>query len=93
MSVITFHLLSQPETRARLAEELKDVDLDNITWVALEKLPYLGAVITEGLRLSYGISGRTPRIAEQEHLVYRNRLKGQRGVEVVIPSGTAVDSE
>jgi hypothetical protein len=33
------------------------------SWVELEKIPYLKGVIMEGLRLSYGVSGRTPRIA------------------------------
>ncbi|KZM27281.1 heme binding [Ascochyta rabiei] len=47
LSIITFYLLSQPKTQTGLAEELKAVDLENVSWVELEKLPYLSAVIAE----------------------------------------------
>lgn len=87
LTVTTFYLLNQPETLALLTQELQRADASNLSWFALEKLPYLNAVITEGLRLSYGVTARIPRIATQENLVYCGQFKGQK-VEYVIPSGT-----
>ncbi|KAF2036389.1 putative cytochrome P450 [Setomelanomma holmii] len=89
LSVITFYVLSQPDVQRKLAVELKDVDPSNISWAALEKLPYLNAVVAEGLRLSYGVSSRTPRVPHED-LVYRGEVKGRGKVEHVIPKGTAI---
>lgn len=54
-----------------------------------EKLPYLGAVIQEGLRLSYGVAIRTARIATEETLVYRGEWN-KKPVECIVPPGYAV---
>lgn len=54
-----------------------------------ERLPYLGAVIKEGLRLSYGVSSRTARIATEEDLVYRGEWN-KKDVEYVIPRGYGI---
>lgn len=54
-----------------------------------EKIPYLGAVVQEGLRLSYGVAARTARIATEEDLIYRGEWE-KRMVEYVIPRGYAV---
>jgi hypothetical protein len=76
----------------RLTEELKGVDPSSTSWTALEKIPYLSAVVAEGLRLSYGISSRVPRIPH-ENLIYRGQIKGQGQVEYVIPKGSAIGSK
>lgn len=51
---IVFYLLSNEYMRNRLEEEVKDVMAEwpekRPTWAQLEKLPYLQAVIKEGLR-------------------------------------------
>ena len=54
-----------------------------------EKLPYLGAVIQEGLRLSYGVAIRTARIATEETLVYRGEWN-KKPVECIVPPGYAI---
>ncbi|KAJ4865711.1 cytochrome p450 domain-containing protein [Trichoderma breve] len=87
LTVITFYLLNQPEILERLTKELQDADAISLTWVALENLPYLSAVITEGLRLSYGVTARIPRIASKENLIYQGQFNGHE-VKYVIPSGT-----
>lgn len=46
---IMFYLLSNPHMRERLEKELKDTS-EQATWSQLEKLPYLQALIKEGLR-------------------------------------------
>ncbi|KAH8671569.1 cytochrome P450 [Xylariales sp. PMI_506] len=98
LSVITYHLLTKPEIRAKLARELNAAVPDPRslpTWTTLEKLPYLGAVLQEGLRLSYGVSARTSRVPTEENLLYRGEwtppgAKAPVGVEYVIPQGYAI---
>jgi cytochrome P450 len=67
LSVATYYLLSQPHTFANLKAELEAAISDPnepITIAAIEQLPYLTAVIKEGLRLSFGSTSRIPRIAK-----------------------------
>lgn len=89
LTVITYHLLTQPETQARVVSELNRIDPHSSSWFDLEKLPYLTGVILEGLRLSYGVPVRTPRIASDEDLVYEGTSDG-RAFGYVIPRGTAI---
>jgi hypothetical protein len=92
LSVMTYHLLSQPATLARLTQELKEIVEDPRQlpkFSVLETLPYLGAVIQEGLRLSYGVSSRTARVATEESLVYRGEWN-KKPVEYVVPQGYAI---
>ncbi|KAI1404039.1 cytochrome P450 [Hypoxylon fuscum] len=92
LTVITYHLLDKPQLLLRLNKEVSEaVDSSGQlpSWSLLEKLPYLGAVITEGLRLSYGLSGRSARIATDEDLLYRGVWRGEP-VQYVIPKGYAI---
>lgn len=92
LSVITYHLLDQPQLLSKLRKELEDVVEDPVRlplWTVLEKLPYLSAVILEGLRLSYGVSGRTAREPTQEDLTYRGDFN-KKPVELVLPRGYAI---
>ncbi|KFA55616.1 hypothetical protein S40293_09678 [Stachybotrys chartarum IBT 40293] len=85
LSAITFFLLSNPEKLARLREELKHENPRKLSWVQLEKYPYLHGVIYEGFRVALGIPGRLPRVARDEDLVYKNR-----GFDYLVPRGTAI---
>ncbi|KAI1415600.1 cytochrome P450 [Hypoxylon sp. FL1857] len=97
LSVLTYFLLTQPWILTKLTDELRSVvsDPQNLPpWTTLEQLPYLGAVVQEGLRLSYGVPGRTARVATEEDLVYRGQWTPRGGaesvkVECVIPRGFA----
>lgn len=92
LAVITYHLLTKPELLVKLRTELSTVIDDPLhlpAWTVLEKLPYLGAVLQEGLRLSYGVSARTARVPTQENLVYRGQFD-KKPVEYVIPQGYAI---
>ncbi|KAK7988351.1 C6 transcription factor [Apiospora arundinis] len=92
LAVITYHLLSQPQLLARLTKELQDAQIDPLDlphWTELEKLPFLKTVIQEGLRLSYGVSARTARIATQEDLLYHGEWN-KKSLDLVIPRGYAV---
>ena len=101
LTVITYHMLTSPPMLANLTAEIHDAVTESESgqelpnWAALEKRPYLGAVIHEGLRLSYGLATRTSRVATGEDLVYRGEWKPKgsaaaRKVEAVIPRGYAV---
>ena len=61
------------------------MDPYHLDWQTLEQIPYLYGVIYEGLRLSYGLSSRLPRIARTENLVYE---KGP--YYYVVPMGTPI---
>ncbi|KAI1137896.1 cytochrome P450 [Hypoxylon sp. FL0543] len=95
LSVLTYFLLTQPRILSKLNDELRMAvsDPQNLPpFSVLEKLPYLGAVIQEGLRLSYGSAGRMSRIATEEDLVYRGQWTPRDEaesvkVEYVIPRG------
>lgn len=92
LTVMTYHLLKKPDLLAKLTAELKTVihDSQNLpAWLVLEALPYLGAVIQEGLRLSYGVSSRTARIATEENMVYRGEWN-KKPIEYIVPRGYAI---
>jgi cytochrome P450 len=72
MAILTYYVVSNPSIYRTLTTELKNaypshnhnheqVKNLNYRYATLEKLPYLTAVIKEGLRLSYGTPGRLPR--------------------------------
>jgi len=82
---LTFHLLSKPEKLAKLKAELKEAIPDPsvpLSLKAIEQLPYLSALITEGLRLSMGTSNRQERVAPDEVLVFNDGKK-----QWLIPQG------
>lgn len=86
--------MTKPHLLAKLTAELEQFGVTKSprelpTFPDLEKLPYLGAVIQEGLRLSYGVASRTARIATEEDLIYRGEWN-KKPVEHVIPRGYAV---
>ncbi|KAL8975415.1 MAG: hypothetical protein Q9197_000354 [Variospora fuerteventurae] len=108
LSNIVYHLVKQPHIAKRLQEEVMANVPDPAqlpSWPILEKLPYLSAVILEGLRTMYDFSherlpydssqGRLVRVAVDEDLQYEDH----RGIEnssvpakrvYTIPRGTAV---
>jgi cytochrome P450 len=84
LTITTFHLLDNPEKLKRLRSELETVMPDPSSPAKLqelEQLPYFSAVVNEGLRMSYGVSQRLPRIAPNEELTFR---------DWTIPRGTPV---
>ncbi|PHH73528.1 hypothetical protein CDD80_3750 [Ophiocordyceps camponoti-rufipedis] len=86
LTVAAYHLGRNPgvvrKLRAELCTLLPERD-STASWLELEKLPYLNAVVLESLRLAYGLTGRLPRVAPVEALCYGR---------YVIPPGTPVSS-
>lgn len=82
LTVAAYHLGRNPgvvrKLRAELCTLLPERD-STASWLELEKLPYLTAVVHESLRLAYGLTGRLPRVAPVESLYYGR---------YVIPPGT-----
>ncbi|KAJ9609338.1 hypothetical protein H2200_005665 [Cladophialophora chaetospira] len=63
MSVTAFHVIQSPTVSEKLRRELVTaLPDDKFDWADVEKLPYLNACIREGLRLSYGVTARSPRL-------------------------------
>lgn len=84
LTVTSFHLINNPVILKKLRAELEAAipkptsELDSLS---LEQLPYLSACIREGIRLSYGVSARNPRISPDKLTKYK---------DWVIPAGTPV---
>lgn len=84
LSIITFHVLNDGKIKEKLKSEILEAIPDQEVfpmWQNLETLPYLSAVIKEGLRMSYGVVSRMPRVSPNEALQYK---------EWVIPPNTPV---
>jgi len=73
LAVLSFHLLNNPATLAKLKQEL-DMLMPTVNtevkWRELEQLPFLTAVLKEGLRISSPVLTRLPRISPNEDLKY-----------------------
>lgn len=81
---LIFHLLSDDDVLQRLKRELRafiDDDGDMQSACALRRLPYLNAVVHEGLRLASAVSGRLPRI---------DRNASYQCDGVLLPPGTSI---
>ncbi|KAF2832484.1 putative benzoate 4-monooxygenase cytochrome P450 [Ophiobolus disseminans] len=84
LAVTTYYLMKKHDVGEKLRDELKTVlsQPDSAVSLAqLEALPYLSAVINEGLRVAHGVASRQPRIATHEDLIYK---------QWTIPRGTPV---
>ena len=84
LKITTYHIIANPRIHKKLMAELKSVTTDPDTPAhlqRLEKLSYLTAIINEGLRISYGVSGRLCRASPDRPLYFQ-------GME--IPIGTPV---
>ena len=73
LAILSFYIISNSSIRAQLADELGHVMAQTggkPSWHQLEQLPYLTAVITEGLRIGYGVSQRLQRLFPDTVLEY-----------------------
>ncbi|KAL9130772.1 MAG: hypothetical protein Q9217_001120 [Psora testacea] len=75
LSQISYHLLANPDILRRLKAELYQAMPDATMparWAELEKLPFLRACITEGLRVNAIATSRSVRVARKETLHYKD---------------------
>lgn len=83
LAVLTYHILANPHITKRLKAELAEAMPDTETMpesAQLEALPYLTAVIQEGIRLHPGASIRQERLAPDEDLLYEDAKSGKKYV-------------
>ena len=84
---MTFYLLSTPRVLSNLRAELKEALPDASSHPSIkpmEQLPYLSAVILEGLRLAMGTSNRQTRVNPDDVMVFNDGKKEWR-----IPAGVS----
>ncbi|KAK4209717.1 putative cytochrome P450 E-class, group I [Rhypophila decipiens] len=87
LRLIVYHVFSNPAILGRLRDELahatsgSDDGSSTLPLQTLEQLPYLTAVLMEGMRLSPALATRLQRIAPDRELIY-DRYR--------IPAGTPV---
>ena len=84
ISTLLYHLLANPTKLARLRTALRPLFSDpsqKPSWNQLEDVPYMTAVVKEGLRINLGIVGRIPRCAPDRDIRYK---------DIIIPRGTPV---
>ena len=84
LTLTTFYLLADPNKAGKLKQELAQVKKDPdspLVYHDLQRLPYLTASITEGLRISSSVAGRLPRINPHAAMNYN---------DFVIPAGVAL---
>ena len=74
LAFVSFYLLNQPEVLAKLQNALEPLMVSypakTPTWTQLEAVPYLNAVVLEGLRM-HGVARRIARIFPDEDLKYK----------------------
>ena len=83
LNTTAFHILANPEILAKLKAELHaNLSYDSLPSLdKLESLPYLSAVVSEGYRVSYGVTHRLQRVSPDTSLIYG---------KFTIPPGTPV---
>jgi cytochrome P450 len=73
LSVSIFHIVNNPHIFHKLREELEAAVPDSkahLDWYKLEELPYLNGCVHEAVRLSHGVTTRSPRLAPDTELKY-----------------------
>lgn len=93
LSLITAHyyLLTRPDIMDKLRAELA-AHPSAVSAAQLEQLPYLSAVTQEAHRLTFGLTGRNPRVCPDETLVYTRRMEGDKTLTYTIPPGTSISA-
>ena len=84
LSVASFHIIDNTEIFDQLRHELVKAmpnPSELMNWTNLEHLPYLNACTREAVRLSYGVSTRSPRVSPDASMKYG---------EWMIPAGVPV---
>ena len=76
LDFISYYMISREDYQTRLHEELAplmgEYPMKLPTFVELEKLPFLQAIIKEGLRLSHGVMHRMPRVSPDVPIHYKD---------------------
>ncbi|KAM0252120.1 hypothetical protein ACHAQJ_007860 [Trichoderma viride] len=74
LSITTFYILQDADIQDKMRQELMDAGIaldDDLDIMTLQNLPYLSAVITEGLRFAHGVGSRLPRVNKSSDVQYK----------------------
>ncbi|KAK5737050.1 hypothetical protein LTR17_007011 [Elasticomyces elasticus] len=96
LAIASFYMVSQTSVMQRLREELaaarEESKSGKLSLSSLLSLPYLGAIIQEANRLSFGVTGRMRRYSPTHALVYTASYGPYRGTSYVLPPGTKMST-
>ncbi|KAI3322538.1 cytochrome P450 [Xylariaceae sp. AK1471] len=84
-----YHLLTRPDFMSKLRSELAThrKSAAAATPAQLEQLPYLSAIIQEAHRLSFGLTGRNPRVCPDNVITYSGET-----ATYAFPPGTSLSA-
>ncbi|KAI1277295.1 cytochrome P450 [Xylaria sp. FL0933] len=82
-----YYPLAHPEIMAKLRTEL-GAHGSTLTAAQLERLPYLSAIAQEAHRLTFGLTGRNPRVCPDESIVYQSKKDPEQ--TYIFPPGTSL---
>ncbi|KAM7212512.1 Trichodiene oxygenase [Rhypophila decipiens] len=86
-----YYLVSRPDIMRKLRAELVENKISvRSTAQQLEQLPYLSGIIHEAHRLTFGLTGRNPRVCPDETLVYTDTTSTTTPKTYPIPPGTSI---
>ena len=71
LTVASFHIINNPEIVQKLHRELEAAGTPS-DWHKLEQIPYLNGCVHEAIRLAGGVSTRSPRLAPDIELRYKD---------------------
>ncbi|KAF4624479.1 hypothetical protein G7Y89_g13693 [Cudoniella acicularis] len=87
ITIAHYHLLANRKKMHKLRAELASNPSD--TLAELNQIPYINAIALEANRLSFGLTGRNPRVSPNEALSYTNLTSK---ITYTIPAGTPVST-
>ncbi|TKA81734.1 hypothetical protein B0A55_01115 [Friedmanniomyces simplex] len=96
LTIASFYMLSLPEVtrklRGELAEARKQASGSKTSLNSLLVLPYLGAIIHEANRLSFGVTGRMRRYSPTQTLTYTASYGPYKDTTYTLPPGTQMNT-
>lgn len=90
--VAHYHLITRPDIMAKLRSEFA-ANPAAVTATQLGTLPYLSGIVEEAHRLTFGLTGRNPRVCPDETLVYSSPASADGKQSVFrIPPSTSIST-
>ncbi|KAK2606832.1 hypothetical protein N8I77_005557 [Diaporthe amygdali] len=93
LAVAHYHLIARPDILEKLRSEL-NAHLDIVDATRLEQLPYLSAIMQEAHRLTFGLTGRNPRVCRDETVFYTTESApdGSQPQTYRLPAGVSLSA-
>ncbi|KAK5730515.1 hypothetical protein LTR15_000452 [Elasticomyces elasticus] len=96
LAIASFYMVREPSIMRTLREELaaarNESQSSKLSLSSLLSLPYLGAVIQEANRLSFGVTGRMRRYSPTHGVAYRASYGPYEGTCYALPPGTKMST-